>query len=77
MCGGALADVTKAAQKGALVLVSGDLGEPGAWIDREGKARAEVVVLGREFRFLEPRRAAAPETIEEAEEHGADEDIPF
>jgi len=36
-----------------------------------------VVVLGREFRFLEPRRAAAPETIEEAEEHGADDDIPF
>lgn len=70
--------------KGSKVLIVGEVEEPNAYIDKEGKARASLEVTANVIRFLTPKGEAAAMGMAagsgapaEAGHELHDEDIPF
>lgn len=71
--------------KGSKVLIVGELEEPNAYVDKEGKPRASLEVTANTIRFLTPRGEAAAMGMStggagapaDAPHEMHDEDIPF
>lgn len=67
--------IAQYARKGAKIFIIGEVGEPSAWIDNDGKARAGNEVTAMSYRLLDSRQAdEAPADLQAqwAKSQGAD-----